>query len=149
MKDVTVELTLSTGNLKLAHIIQAPEIKPLTSSNIFVGLAKNPELKVISSNVSTIMKYEVNEINLSTKSVVSTYEDEFFFEDFEISIGDYFNPVPLSDTAFSKNWDSFTESRETSSTYQLNYKTVEAGIKGLIKHFGKILKILRKFSLKY
>lgn len=144
MKNVAVELTLSTENLKLAHIIPAPEIKPLTTSNIFVGLAKNPELKVISSNVSTVMKYEVNEINLSANSVVSSYEDEFFFEDFEISIGDYFNSVPLSDISFTKHWDSFTEAREISSTYQLNYKTVEAAIKGLIKHFGKTMRNYEK-----
>ena len=136
LKNATVELQLSSENLKLAHIINAPEIKPLTSSNIFVGLAKNPEMKLISSSVTTVMKFEANEINLSTNTLISEYDDEFFFEEFEISLGDYFTSYPLTDTSFAKRWASFEEAQETASTYQLNYKTVEAAIKGLIKHFG-------------
>ena len=127
---------MSSENLKLAHIINAPEIKPQTTSNIFVGLAKNPEMKLINSTVNTIMKFEVNEINPSTSAVISEYEDEFFFEEFEISLGDYFNSYPLAETTFSKKWSSFNESSEKIATFQLNYKTVEAAIKGLVKHFG-------------
>jgi len=136
LKNATVELQLSSENLKLAHIINAPEIKPLTSSNIFVGLAKNPEMKLISSTVTTMMKFEANEINLSTNTLISEYDDEFFFEEFEISLGDYFTSYALTESSFMKLWNSFEESQETASTYQLNYKTVEAAIKGLIKHFG-------------
>lgn len=135
--------------MKLAHIIPAPEIKPLTTSNIFVGLAKNPEMKVISSTVSTIMKFEANEINLSTNALISNYEDEFFFEEFEITIGDYFNSFPLNDVTFNKKWNAFPEQLEVAATYQLNYKTVEAAIKGLIKHFGIFSLFLLIFLPKY
>ena len=129
-------MQLSSENIKLAHILEASEIRPQTTSNIFVGLAKNPELKFIPSNISTILKFEANEINLSNNSVASQYDDEFFFEDFEITIGDYFSSYPLVDATFKKAWGEFDDSEEVSATYQLNYKTVEAAIKGLVKHFG-------------
>jgi len=102
-----------------------------------VGLAKNPELKFISSNVSTILKFEANELNPSTNALVSEYDDEFFFEEFEITIGDYFSSYMLSDATFKKKWGEFDDSEEVSATFQLNYKTVEAAIKGLVKHFGR------------
>lgn len=139
MKNATVELQLSSENIKLAHIINAPEIKPLNTSNILVGLAKNPELKLISSTVATVFKYEANEINLSTNAIISSYEDEFFFEEFDINLGDYFSSYNISDTTFAKKWASYPDSQEISSTFQLNYKTVETAIKGLIKHFGRLI----------
>ncbi len=40
-------MKINSEDLKIAHIISSTVIKPLTKGTIFVGIAKNPELKVI------------------------------------------------------------------------------------------------------
>lgn len=138
LKNVSVDITFTSEDLKVFHLLNAPEIKPETTSNIFVGIAKNEKMKLATTNIISFLKFEVNEINLTTKAVLANYEDEFQLEDFEISLGDYVAPLTLINNTFTLMWESLNGTEEE-ETYQLQYKTLESAIKGLLKHFSNFL----------
>jgi len=82
------------------------------------------------------MKFTGIKINSSTKAVLTTYEDEFQTEDFEIVVSEYFLGKMFVPEDFEKEWNAFDSLLEKNGSFQLPYKTVELAVKGLIAHFG-------------
>ncbi len=87
------------------------------------------------ANISSFLKFEVNEINPDTKKIVSSYEDEYQLDDFELNLGDW-----VCEWAVGKGWMELwnvIEDQEEEN-YQLEAKTVETAIKGILKHFCRL-----------
>jgi hypothetical protein len=57
----------------------------------------------------------------------------------EFAVADYVNALALPNKAFSLEYENLTDAQEYTQSYQLSYKTVDAAIKGLVKHFGNSL----------
>lgn len=77
--DVTVDLQFDSEDLKTMQIISINQIKTNDTASVFVTVAKNPEFKIIISNVSSFLKFRIAEFSGKTK--VSEYEDEYQLED--------------------------------------------------------------------
>jgi hypothetical protein len=52
-------MQFSSENLKVAHEIPALEIKPEKSSNVLIGVAKNPEYRLITTTSVNILTFKV------------------------------------------------------------------------------------------
>jgi len=132
--DVTVDLQFDTDDLKTMQIISINQIKTNDTSSVFVTVAKNPEFKIIIANVSSFLKFRIAEFSGNTK--VSEYDDEYQLEDFSITVSDYIQPASLSvERKFDAIWKGLAGAEQEAS-YQLEYKTLESAIEGLIRHFG-------------
>jgi len=53
--NVEVQVTFASENLKMAHTMPADSIKADETSNILIGVAKNPDICIVSSQVSSIL----------------------------------------------------------------------------------------------
>jgi hypothetical protein len=71
--------------------VPAAVIEPEGASNVLVGVHVNPELRLVSSTVSSIMHFGVKE--MKGGKVVSSYNDEYQLEDFTIAYSEYFTPT--------------------------------------------------------
>ncbi|CAD8045387.1 unnamed protein product [Paramecium sonneborni] len=127
LNDVSLELTIKNQNLQFERIVPAKQIQPQCVSNILVGLQFNPNLRLVQSNIQSILTFTVNENGTS-------YQDEYQTEDFMITYSDFFLPIQWF-KKFQNEWESLKQ-QEMSATYQLDYKNTDIAIKELVKHFG-------------
>lgn len=132
--DVHVDMQFDTEDLGVKQMVLLKQIKSNETGSIFVTVAKNPEFKIIMANVQSFLKYKVQEFSGNTKT--AEYEDEYQLEDFSINVTDYFKPTTIPvDKKFEHVWKNLQGSEQKAS-YELQYQTLEAAIKGLVKHFG-------------
>jgi len=132
--DVNVDLQFDTDDLKVMQVISLKQIKSGETGSVFITVAKNPEFKMIMSNVQGFLKFKVQEFSGNTKT--AEYDDEYQLEDFTINVSDYLRPTAIPvDKKFDSVWKTM-QGEEQKASYELEYKTLEAAIKGLIKHFG-------------
>ena len=126
---MTADISLSedaSENLKVSSILTCKEIKPQSTGTLYLIFSKF--VPVFSASISLSLGFNVTEGSAS-------YDDEYQLEDIEISISDMFSPLLI--TSFDKHFESFfTAQDEVTETYQVEYKSLEAAISELIKHFG-------------
>ncbi len=122
----------------MAHTLTVLEIAPNTTSNILVGVARNPDMRIVTTTANCFLKFLVNEINPQTKATIASYDDEYQLEDLELTVSDYINTFHFTKPSFQQAWESFDSSLEQVQSYQLQYKTLELAMAGLVKHFGEI-----------
>lgn len=133
---VTVDLQFDSELLKTVQVLSINQIKTGESASIFVTLAKHPEYKIVTVSISSFLKFKITEFAADGKTKQAEYDDEYQLDDFQITVADYIQPVALPvDRSFDSVWKSL-QGTEQDASYQLEYKTLDAAIKGLIKHFG-------------
>lgn len=88
------------------------------------------------TNISSFLKFEVNELNNDTKKLVATYDDEYQLDDFELSLGDWVGTWNVG-KKWGEMWNVMDDAEE--ETFQIEYKSIEAAIKGVVRHFGKFV----------
>jgi hypothetical protein len=70
LTNVSLQLTFNTEHLKVEHQIVAENIPAGESSNVLIGVARNPEMRVVPASVKNVLKFTFNEDGTS-------YEDDF------------------------------------------------------------------------
>lgn len=135
LSDVHVEITFDTDDLKMMQVISLKQIKSGETGSVFVTVAKNPEFKIVMSTVQSFLKFRVSEYT-SGGNKTAEYEDDYQLEDFSVNVNDYLKPAPIPvDKKFENVWKGM-QGAEQKASYELQYQTLEAAIKGLTKHFG-------------
>lgn len=132
MEDVRIELKHNSESLNFIHLIPAKEIKPNSTSDIFLGLSMPNDEHFTTATFNSLMKYRMKE---TQGAKVTQYEDEYPLEDFNLTFTDYMVPQYLPKGSFVQNWDGF-QTKEIAATYQLNYPNTQAAAKEIQKHFG-------------
>lgn len=134
LSDVHVDMQFDTDDLKVMQMVSLKQIKSNDTGSIFITIAKNPEFKIIMANVQSFLKFKVTEYSGNNKT--AEYDDEYQLEDFSINVCDYFRPTTIPvDKKFELVWKNL-QGAEQKASYELQYQTLEAAIKGLVKHFG-------------
>ena len=112
MEDVKIELKHNSESLNFIHLIPAKEIKPNSTSDIFLGLSAANDEHFTTATFNSLMKYRMKETQ-GTK--VTQYEDEYPLEDFNLTFTDYMVPQYLPKGTFAQNWDSL-QGKEIAAT---------------------------------
>jgi hypothetical protein len=76
---VTADLQINNENLKITHIFAANEIKYNQTSSIFLVIARNPEMRIVTNTSNCFLKFKVVEVAGDT--VQAQYDDEYQIED--------------------------------------------------------------------
>lgn len=104
LEDVKIELKHNSESLSFIHMIPAKEIKPNSTSDIFLGLSVASDEHFIAATFNSLMKFRVKE---TQGSKVTQYEDEYPLDDFNLTFTDYMVPQYLPKGSFSQVWDTF------------------------------------------
>lgn len=119
--------------LQVYNKISNSRISNGAEGKIFVCLQKNPELKIAATEVKTEIKFKAQV--LEGDEIANEYDDEFNCEPTVIKLSDFMTGVPLRKGEFKELWTSsgFATKQEK---YKLDYKTVDAAVSQIVKHFG-------------
>eukprot|EP00828_Plagiopyla_frontata_P025127 TRINITY_DN320_c0_g1_i2.p1 TRINITY_DN320_c0_g1~~TRINITY_DN320_c0_g1_i2.p1 ORF type:complete len:620 (+),score=92.92 TRINITY_DN320_c0_g1_i2:335-2194(+) len=138
LKNMTVQVNFNSEELEICDLVPAPQLQPSQSSNVVIGFRKNETARIIQAHSTCFLNFIAAEVHPQTGKEINNYDDEFQVDDLDITIADFMQAIPdPGNFDFENAWDKLPEELEIRQTYQLSqYKTIELGIKGLIKHFG-------------
>lgn len=125
MEDVKIEIKHNSESINFIHLIPAKEIKPNSTSDIFLGLSSGDDDYFPAATFNSLMKYRMKE---SQGGKVTQYEDEYPLEDFNLTFTDYMVPQYLPKGTFAQTWENF-KAKEITANYQLNYPNTQAAAK--------------------
>ncbi|KRX03144.1 Coatomer/clathrin adaptor appendage, Ig-like subdomain [Pseudocohnilembus persalinus] len=134
LKNVKVEVKFDSENLQEQHSVPVDIIQAEESSNVLIGVARNPEEKIIPTQVQNILHFEVEELN-PDGTVATSYEDEFQIDDFSISTNEYFTKAPLEKGKFNLKWEAHS-GEVAKSSFLLHYQNTDFTVKEIIKLLG-------------
>lgn len=75
LEDVKVKLVLNSEEVDVALTVPASEIKYNETSNLYIGIARNPENKIVGFSSPCYLAFTVKEL-AANGSVSSEYADE-------------------------------------------------------------------------
>lgn len=76
----------------------------------------------------------MNELNVDTKKVIASYDDEYQIDDFELNLGDWVGTWNVG-KKWEEMWIVMDDAEE--ENFQIEYKSIEAAMKGVVRHFCK------------
>jgi len=68
---------------------------------VLIGLELAPQFKLLSSQFQCVLTYTVENINLASQKMTSSFQDELVMEDFSLVTSDYMLQNPLLKGKFS------------------------------------------------
>lgn len=131
-----MQMKLEEENITEQFIVNANVINPLETNSVYVTFTLTPNAKIVLFSAQCFLQYTVEEINQATKAVTSSYEDEYQIDDLEICASDYFLGKKYISENFDTDWEAMKAKLEKNGSFQLQYKTVELAIKGIINNFS-------------